>query len=841
MRCRDAAGLLVSVILLVTTSGCLERTTTTTTTTTSTVSSTSLTTTISPDATPPSIPTGLTASAATCGQINLAWNASTDAGSRLRAYNVYRNGSFLKQVVAPATSTGDTGLAAATVYSYAVTAIDNTGNASGPSVPASANTPACPDTIPPSVPTGVRATAVGCSGSELAWSASTDTGGSQLRGYNVYRNGSFLKQVLAPSASTSDAGLAASTTYSYRVAAVDNAGNISPLSTPGSTTTAPSPSVDLGLVGFVPGVGTPYDVAVDDATGLAYAASAEFGLSVVDVSSPSAPVAIGAANPAFFGQRVAAAGGLAVVSGGSLGMKVVDLTVPTAPQTVGALSANVSAVALVDRTAYALVVVPGNPAHVDLGVVSLGTPASPTIVGRLTLPVGGSDLEVVGSLAYVTAGSGGLQIVDVGNPTAPAVIAVLDTPGIAAGVAVANGYAYVADGTTVRVIDVARPSQPRAIGSLATSASAVALAGSRLYAVDGLQFKVIDVTTPTAPVLLSSTNGYGASRLDVSGTIAFLASSNITPSQGGLYVWGVAAPTAPTVLAGIDDAFDSRGVAVAGPLAVSAGGSRGMKIIDLANRTAPRVVGSLAGMAVGVGLAGQTAYALLLVPGNPARVDLAVVSLATPSAPTIVGRITLGTGGADIEVVGSLAYVAAGGNGLQIVSVASPTVPTLVRTVDTPGTASGVAIANGYAYLADGTAIQVVDVAPPSQAAIVGSLATSASAIAVAGNRLYAVDGLQLKVIDVTSPTAPVLLSATTGYGAQGVEASGTVAYLATPALNHTDTGGSVRALDVSVPTAPRLLQQLVVPGLTRTLTSDATFLYAGDANSIVDVISVGP
>src|SRR6058998_3874682 len=98
------------------------------------------------------------------------------------------------------------------------------------------------DTTPPSVPTGLTASAVSCSQINLAWNASTDTGGSGLKGYNVYvwRNytWTFLKQVLAPATSTSVTGLSASTLYYFAVAAVDGAGNTSALNS-GSAATAP--------------------------------------------------------------------------------------------------------------------------------------------------------------------------------------------------------------------------------------------------------------------------------------------------------------------------------------------------------------------------------------------------------------------------------------------------------------------------------------------------------------------------------------------------------------------------------------------------------------------------
>src|SRR5439155_7758129 len=98
-----------------------------------------------------------------------------------------------------------------------------------------------PDRYSPTVPTGLTASAASCSQINLAWTASTDTGGSGLKGYNVYRNGVFVKQV--PASPTADTGMAASTAYSYALAAVDNAGNLSAKSTAvGATTSGCSPT-----------------------------------------------------------------------------------------------------------------------------------------------------------------------------------------------------------------------------------------------------------------------------------------------------------------------------------------------------------------------------------------------------------------------------------------------------------------------------------------------------------------------------------------------------------------------------------------------------------------------
>ena len=93
------------------------------------------------------------------------------------------------------------------------------------------------DTTPPTTPGNVSATPVSGSQINVAWSASTDNVG--VTGYKVMRNGS-----LAGSTTTaltySDTGLAASTTYSYTVEAVDAAGNVSPPSTAVTATTLTS-------------------------------------------------------------------------------------------------------------------------------------------------------------------------------------------------------------------------------------------------------------------------------------------------------------------------------------------------------------------------------------------------------------------------------------------------------------------------------------------------------------------------------------------------------------------------------------------------------------------------
>src|SRR6266513_1458036 len=205
----------------------------------------SATTPAPPDTTPPSVPTGLTANAVSSSQINLSWTASSD-NVGVSGYRVYRGGTQI--ATTSATSFTNTGVSASTTYSYTVAAYDAAGNVSAQSSPASATTPAPPDTTPPSVPTGLTANAVSSSQINLSWTASSDNVG--VSGYRVYRGGTQIATTSATS--FTNTGVSASTTYSYTVAAYDAAGNVSAQSSPASATTpAPPdttpPSVPTGL------------------------------------------------------------------------------------------------------------------------------------------------------------------------------------------------------------------------------------------------------------------------------------------------------------------------------------------------------------------------------------------------------------------------------------------------------------------------------------------------------------------------------------------------------------------------------------------------------------------
>lgn len=114
----------------------------------------------------------------------------------------------------------------------------------------SGTNPCAPDTLAPTAPSGVNASAIDANSVRVAWTASTDNVG--VLGYRVLRGATQVAELLTGT-SYVDNGLSAATAYSYSVRAFDAAGNVSAVSASASVTTPPpadtqAPSVPAGLL-----------------------------------------------------------------------------------------------------------------------------------------------------------------------------------------------------------------------------------------------------------------------------------------------------------------------------------------------------------------------------------------------------------------------------------------------------------------------------------------------------------------------------------------------------------------------------------------------------------------
>ena len=204
----------------------------------------------------PSAPSGLAASAASSTQVNLSWAAATETGGSIAQYLIERCqgsgcSSFTQVGTATLLSFSDSALSGSTAYSYRVRAKDAAGN-TGPYSNVATATTAAPTLT---APTALAASSVSSTQINLTWGAASETGGviSQYRVERCQGTGcsTFAQIGTATGTGYNDAGLTASTAYSYRVRAADAGGNTGPYSNLASATTASAGGGGGGPITFV--------------------------------------------------------------------------------------------------------------------------------------------------------------------------------------------------------------------------------------------------------------------------------------------------------------------------------------------------------------------------------------------------------------------------------------------------------------------------------------------------------------------------------------------------------------------------------------------------------------
>ena len=170
--------------------------------------------------TPPDAPGSLSADSVDTTSIGLTWEAATDDDG-VASYEVLRGSS----VVGTSTTTSyiDRSLTPNTAYTYSVRAVDTAGHRGPPSDVLNVTT-ATPD-LPPGAPGQLSAVATSPRTSTLTWDLANDDHG--VVAYEVLRDGNVIASLTGDS--YDDSGLAADTTYSYAVRAVDTAGQTGPL------------------------------------------------------------------------------------------------------------------------------------------------------------------------------------------------------------------------------------------------------------------------------------------------------------------------------------------------------------------------------------------------------------------------------------------------------------------------------------------------------------------------------------------------------------------------------------------------------------------------------------
>ncbi|MBL0358033.1 MAG: fibronectin type III domain-containing protein [Chitinophagaceae bacterium] len=205
--------------------------------------------------TPPVAPSNLVATPAGTSSINLTWadNSTNETGFVLMQSST-SGGIFNKLITIPANTTSytDVGLGSSATYYYKIQATNAGGNSTW-SNQANATTNTPPATIP-AAPSNLVATASGTSIINLTWidNASNETSYVLQRSLSSASGFAVIATLGSNSTSYSNTGLNSSTTYYYRVQAV-NAADVSVWSNTANATTValPPPTIPAAPTNLV--------------------------------------------------------------------------------------------------------------------------------------------------------------------------------------------------------------------------------------------------------------------------------------------------------------------------------------------------------------------------------------------------------------------------------------------------------------------------------------------------------------------------------------------------------------------------------------------------------------
>jgi hypothetical protein len=224
---------------------------------------------------------------------------------------------------------------------------------------------------------------------------------------------------------------------------------------------------------------------------------------------------------------------------------------------------------------------------------------------------------------------------------------------------------------------------------------------------------------------------------------------------------------APQRLSFIGLPGSANAVAVAEDHAFVACGSAGLQVVDVFDPSAPQRVGSLSlpGTAFEVAVAGDMAYVAAGAGG------LGIADVTVPSAPALIAMVPTPAPALDVVVAGGTAYVV-DGTALLAIDIAGPSAPALVGSLTLPGRPRGVDAEGDLVVIAaEAAGVHVVDVSDPTSPALLGSTPTrpdgtsDASSVTVVERTAYVADGARtlggLKVVDLSVPTTPVVVGAT--------------------------------------------------------------------------------
>lgn len=271
----------------------------------------------------------------------------------------------------------------------------------------------------------------------------------------------------------------------------------------------------------------------------------------------------------------------------------------------------------------------------------------------------------------------------------------------------------------------------------------VAVSGTHVYLAGAMGVAVVDIADPSQPRLA------GGFALPVPGLGIFAAPDRalvyVAAGTAGLRVVDVSDPELPEERGALLDFDNARAVGVAGDRAYVVAGVRGLVVVDVADPAMPVTLHEVAlGGCTNLALSGDFVYLTCS--------EFHVLNATSESDTPLLGSVAV-EGGLAVVVVGQVAYVADGTDGLVVIDVEDPAAPRRVGTSPQAFQSKDLVAAGDVVIAADWQdGVRLFDVSdatnPREDAAL--STASRPQALALQGDVLFAAVGFKgLRVLDV--------------------------------------------------------------------------------------------
>jgi len=564
----------------------------------------------------------------------------------------------------------------------------------------------------------------------------------------------------------------------------------------------------ISKVGRFLTTGGAIDVVVEG--DFAYLSDLHTGFRVIDISNPSAPEAVWIDETHDTVRWLSVSGDRLYASAGNAGLLIFDLGDPRAPMLLGAYTHSGYLQRLTVEGAYAFVA-EGR----SVRVVNVADPLSPFEVAEVGDDWNVQEMVVSDSHLYVVDGSTGLHIFDITTPNEPVEVSHFEPPGWFSDVAVEEGLAFLTDTSGgLRVIDVGVPADPSELcygyASLNGEEHSVAISNGRVFASTGKGLYVADLSAPCTPVFLGwcEDENYPDA---VSGSFGYDADY-----ERGLVILDISGPFGPAKVDQLERFATNDAIATAGLRAYIAG-SNGLRILDATKPASPEEASFFEfPLLREVEVSAGYAYVASDYDGAIHALDV-----RDPRFPTEVwSDDRIGGHHLDIEVANGLLLAVSSGDG-HLFDVSIPTWPYWLSGMSFYRPIVDLEFSGDNVYLSDTDGdLLVVDITTPSSPLLIGDYDDFGGvAIEASENHLYSAQLWGMLVLDVDDPLDPTLESFFPSLSQlTDLTAAGNCVFIVDTEV--------VRAIDVSVPSAPIEVGSCETTGPATDLTVLGRYLY---------------